>query len=1737
MYTAQCQCLPVPASTRATRANSRLRRNPKIPATASAITATSADTPALALPTASLPAPTAPTAPTASTAEPLSGTYRTADIPSGKLVLLPPELLAVILRLVSGIAEIEALHRLTHSRYHAAPLQRMKALIKARSIVPTHVCRLWRQLLLAHTHRYAVFDCDADNRAMDPDCAAENLVAMPEHTMHIRHIVAEIHDESHVFRCLVRSLFFLPHSIRDNIRWIGIHMGANAAMSQSEFGAISDAFPNIQSVFFSSARLNTKMTDILTAVVSLDQRPLVPVSMLTLSCIEFADSRVPLLLIHRAADTLEYLDLGTASLSFLSRLLWPSSTQIAFRKLRQMHFHLCRVLSPLVFRGPAGNAFLFPLLERLCYTVPVIKTQLATDETSVFYSNMHAFLGRLVCHPLLRLRSLTASGISDIGVLGAGSPLPMLASLSLTGSTAISQTIVENNSKLSETINTMVSTIPHLKHLCCLPLAQSLPSHTPLTLDFDNCSALRILNLKPWAISMLDLNNLIDKFPCLTDLSATLTKPDIYVCRENHSINLSIRNLWLDSINGADSVWNKQTLDSLLYMILDMVGMERLLLFSKAFSRLQLLIARSKDLDMYGMVQKAEQTLAEQLEALGSALKSQIMTDLNSWEERKRTEQQQQQQQHGGRNKKYAHKRARPQPLPEIAHDILVDIRKVRHLLYTRGAEVMQEISSWAIGVLSVFVSVADMKGNCKLADLISLPGTKAAFQLLLLAVESDFPRIGIEGAEMRLIHTVVSTTKDPRAVGWVLNQYGSFHRASFAKCLHLYCISQIPRISTANHTGSGNVAAAAEAPVLTQAISDLSSMFADENAQALIDVLDMYRQVVSTYKTDPRPVNDITRDDPRRFVLSYLIQLPLGRKLLLLDGSEDSVNAPAAKDTNSGWLADAIKFEMQMEFSSFLVPSEDSAESLQPLKRSIEVLFNDTAKIKKISDQSLDIQRSLGVFFLANSVVRGSNSLSKAKEDEEEEKAVAVDFDEDVEMQSISAGTMDDQDWCRMFIDGCRDTLQRLVSREQELVILSQLPKMVKNMPQPIPNGLQETVQRGGRIYNNGSIAMPTVNQGDGELMCKTLFRLIASAGEAAQADDDKDAADVPASRLFRVICEMAPLLVEILAMRIDSPAMVKLLFRELLEGWPIRIGSGYNTAIDESSVCALYRTLASVGEVVHAGAISRQLQQICEALVNDTGDKRLAAVRLQHLVGLMAMAVGHHQMARKSMELMQSLSCVRDIVDGLCETLRVVWRPLWKQVFATRIDVDDGWAMQLMLVDALKSDIYLSKPVVPMCDRLAMAESALRELTIIQNVLLSADNIAERAGHYEDGYIDSLLLLARELVALVLALAKTPGIEQTVIERLVRVLLLPESATTDPAELELLFSVGKDEGSVSALYASCLDNQSQPAESGSGAGARIGTGAGAGIGNRSATDGQAELSMLLEGKLVSAFSNGSSGRNGIRKIDDSERLAHMTEQMLWQNAVRPLPKYPRSGMHRHSRADDAWTFARTKSSKPNVQTVSAKSSASSRRKRLRRPLLVYALLAVARQTASSMSVLGTILEEYYAESLPSLPPAMLDQRLGYGRQQMRSAEMELMQDMRKNPDLEHIVFQMMQSPNGRESSKRLVSALLAALIVLWSGALSEASRKRPDDLEFTVRLVDGVVAMAEDAGMDALSSVFPLVGGSDVARLLHVCVWRRIVHCMPGAEDESRRLLGHVLRRHLVDCAPLFKLFSLQS
>ncbi|KAJ2233947.1 hypothetical protein H4R99_003971 [Coemansia sp. RSA 1722] len=1112
-----------------------------------------------------------------------------------------------------------------------------------------------------------------------------------------------------------------------------------------------------------------------------------------------------------------------------------------------------------------------------------------------------------------------------------------------------------------------------------------------------------------------------------------------------------------------------------------------------------------------------QQTLAEQLEALGSTLKSQIMTDLNSWEEKKRAEQQQQQQQHGGRNKKYPNKRARPQPLPEIPHETLIDLRRVRHTLYTRGDEVVQEISSWAIGVLSVFVSVADMKGNCKLADLIMLPGTKAVFQLLLLAIESDFPRIGVDDAEMKLIHTVSSATKDPRAAGWILNQYGLLHRASFTRCLHLYCISQIPRISTLHGAGTGSMAtaaaaAAADTPGLTQAISDLSSTFADENAQALNDILLTYRRVVDMHKTEAQVVAEIPGDDPRRFVLFYLLQLPLGRRLLFLDGSETAMAGSA--EAKSEWLGDAIKFEMQQRFSLFVVPSEESVESLRPLKDAIGVLFGDTTKTKKISDQALDIQRSLGVFFLISSVTRGYKDAARQKD------AADAEDDDDVEMQSVSA--QDDRDWCTAFIDGCRDTLRQLVSREQELVILSQLPKMVKNMPQPIPNGLQETVQRGGRIYNNGSITMPAAGQSEGEAVCRALFRLIAQTGEASLVGDEY----MPAARLFRTICEMAPLLVETLAIRFDSPTAVKPLFRALLEGWPIRIRDSTGTmTISDTSVYALHRTLAAVGEVGRGGAASRQLQQVCEALVGSAGDKRPTVAKLQHLVDVMATAASHRLAARDNVELMQRLTCIRDVVDGLGEALQAVWRSLWKLVFGTRVDIGDGWAMQTTLVYALKSHVCLAGSALSMRDRLALAESSLRELTVIQDVLLAAGNAAtKRVGRCGDG-VDTLLVLARELVSLVLALAKTPGVQQTVVERLVRILLLPESATSDPAELELLFSVGRPEplreAKVGAptIYESCLSS---------------GRSRTAGVGLT--IDAQDELCKLLEGKLVSAFSNGTTGSSASRR-NNNDQLAHMAEQMLWQNAVRPLPKYPRSGMHRHSRTDDAWTFVRPSNgkSKHDRHEGLMLSSDSSSRHAVRRPLLVYTLLAAVRATTSGMAVLGTVLKEYYVDSMPRLPPAMLDQRLSGGRLQMRSAEMELLQDVRENADLEHIVFHMMQSDDGGEPAKILISALLVGLIVLWSGALSEPSRKRLGDLEFTVRLVDRVTAMAGDAGMGALSSVFPFVGGSDVARLLHVCVWRWVVHRMPGAEDESRRLVGHVLRRHLVDCAPLFRLFAI--
>ncbi|KAJ2242456.1 hypothetical protein GGI13_006954, partial [Coemansia sp. RSA 455] len=137
--------------------------------------------------------------------------------------------------------------------------------------------------------------------------------------------------------------------------------------------------------------------------------------------------------------------------------------------------------------------------------------------------------------------------------------------------------------------------------------------------------------------------------------------------------------------------------------------------------------------------------LSEQLESLGSALKTHIISDMNAWENRRRSEALA--VSGGGRGRKSAHnKRARlhgpsdsfSESLPDPPESTLLGIRRIRRMLYD-SSEAVGAVSIWAIGILALSVSLADMKDEFRLGDLMELPATKEAFQLLEMAVESEF--------------------------------------------------------------------------------------------------------------------------------------------------------------------------------------------------------------------------------------------------------------------------------------------------------------------------------------------------------------------------------------------------------------------------------------------------------------------------------------------------------------------------------------------------------------------------------------------------------------------------------------------------------------------------------------------------------------------------------------------------------------------------------------------------------------------------------------------------------------------------------------------------------------------------------------------------------------------------------------------------------------------------------------
>ncbi|KAJ2660641.1 hypothetical protein IWW48_002850 [Coemansia sp. RSA 1200] len=1223
--------------------------------------------------------------------------------------------------------------------------------------------------------------------------------------------------------------------------------------------------------------------------------------------------------------------------------------------------------------------------------------------------------------------------------------------------------------------------------------------------------------------------------------------------------------------------------------------------------------------------------LTERLESLGSALKSQIMSDLSAWEERRRSEAQ------AARNKKFTNKRARPQPLPDLPHALLVGLRDVRRILYTASddstadtdAFKLKQVTCWCIGVLAVFVSVADMKGNCKLCDLIGLSGAKAVFQLLVAAVEIGFSTVGVDAAELAFVARVVDTTKDPRAVSWILNQYGVSHRSSFLRCLHLYLISKTPRSAAMPATAGGS-----EAAGLSQAINELAAAFPIENARALGGVLQMYKQVALDHTDD---LDSVDEDDFRRFVLFYLLQSPLMIQQTSIPGLSSnltpvsSTSSPAAAATTSSpsspsaashrqknqpllfsmlfatatedlgtrqeststigdcsWLADAIIFEMRSNFSRFLV-NTDETPLLKPLSQAIGVLFGDTGKAKKISDQQLDINKALDVLSLVNLVVRSSYNSKNSNVRALNAKADAnEDNNDDGDVEMADSDSANGPDYCLQLVNSCRHTLVQLIAREQELVVLNQLPKTVKNMPQPVLNGLQEAMQKGGRVYNNGPINVATIGFNEADLTCKRFFVLLTDIMTTAKETEHRDnnentsGSERSAHALYKLICETAPMLVEVLVSRVDAPAVLKSLVRCLIEGWPIRFGNPAGP--DQASIYALYRSLLAISEG-NRGLLHRHVLQVLNHdLVKNR--RHLSMAQVQHIVDLLASAVVYERavIERRADPLQTDpqlpwAGSVFEVVSDLTNVLLVSWRLMWNYCFGAPQDETSDtlepialWTLRRDLVCALSSLVTLPR-ALRFIDRLVLMEHALRELVKIQGAVcrVVATDTDDDGGVWSDKQKEvadveaAAVILARELVVLVLHLAKCSGIGRAAMDRLLQVALLPATSKYPDKDdvLNTVFVTGYDDGVPTTLLHTQGEQES----------ARKG-----GIKN--------ELAVLLHGQVLSATQK-TSDRLG-KPDDGSNQLLDVAERLVWQNAVRPLPKYPRSGMHRHDRAGDAWTFARRQKGQHN-DTIAAGRTTIPRDKpqpngnrngpssstsfadadaddglllvgskwkvNARWPLIALAILSLARQPKqkssgpSGMAVLGQLLEEYYVDSLPSMPPSLLDERLSSGRLQLHPLEIELLHDVRHNKDLEFILTEMLQDKNpqqcgdsGAVAAKQLVSALLVALIVLWNGALGEPTIKRQRDLEFTTHIVAHIVEAyhfdiddtASQRKARSILYVFPLISGGDLARLLHVFVWRWVMHRMPSAEDDSQRLLMHILRRYIVKTAHLFKFFA---
>ncbi|KAJ1896751.1 hypothetical protein LPJ81_004674, partial [Coemansia sp. IMI 209127] len=502
--------------------------------------------------------------------------------PKHILECLPDILFNSIFHYASGLAEVDNYLRchLQHRHGRSFSLPLLFAMIRRCCPTMAQTKRSWRHLLLPELYRTAAYD-GKTNTLLVPD----------EHTHHVRRIVILIPENYKSFRSMARTMYHLPEDVRAKVSWFGLCMRSGTTLSLSEYGALSGAFPNALSMSADLGSTNVSAKE-MNRILFSPQTP-AQISTLTLRYSGMTEESLAVHLVHQAARSLEYLDLGSACLAALYKALWPEKTPQEpgqnehphmFPKLTHLRFTLSDIFAADSGWNPRRCEF--PRLERMYFAVELSYERLLRGSHAPLDLTARKRLAqRLLMYSLPCLKHLELDCVDEAVIMEAHRRLPNLEHLHLIEHIHLSFVPGSDAAEpsLSRILNSALS-IESLREY--RNLSSFRARYKPLELA-SPIHRLRKLNIASWAIGLCDLQVLLARLPELEDIHATLTDAHVYPHPESIVYNVTIKRMWLDSAFGEAATWVKGPVNSLLTFISHMMNLEELLLFSKAFLRLE----------------------------------------------------------------------------------------------------------------------------------------------------------------------------------------------------------------------------------------------------------------------------------------------------------------------------------------------------------------------------------------------------------------------------------------------------------------------------------------------------------------------------------------------------------------------------------------------------------------------------------------------------------------------------------------------------------------------------------------------------------------------------------------------------------------------------------------------------------------------------------------------------------------------------------------------------------------------------------------------------------------------------------------------------------------------------------------------------------------------------------------------------------------------------------------------